>query len=566
MHPRENHVKVLLLCSSFNGLSQRTWTELRGAGHDVRVQLAGDPEAAIGAAAALEPDVILCPFIKERVPAEIWQRYRTIIIHPGPPGDRGPSSLDWAISAAEPSWGVTALQAVEEMDAGPIWGYRTFALPADPPRKSSLYNGAVTQAAIELVHEVVAKAADRSFLPRELVYGAPDVRGRLRPLMRQADRAFSWSDPTADIVRRIRAADSSPGVRTTIAGAEVSVYDARPGPRFPGRPGTVLQRSRGAVLVRTGDGSVWIGHAKLRDRDQPKLPTNLALGHLLGQVPEVADPLGYREISYFRTGPVGVLTFDFYNGAMSTGQCERLAAALRHATTQDTRVLVVRGGEVFSNGIHLNVIEAAPSPGIEAWHNIKAIDDVCREIISCTGQLVVTSVGGNAGAGGVMLALGGDEVLMGEGVVLNPHYRTMGLFGSEYWTYVLPRRVGTYQAGVLTSRCEPVNSADALRIGLADQVLPGPRPSFEDMVLAHARRLAGHDDYYRLLERKRADRAADERRRPLDVYRTEELAAMSRDIFDDRLGFAAARHAFVMKRPADTQRTDTRTGAQRIVA
>ena len=87
MHPRENHVKVLLLCSSFNGLSQRTWSELRGAGHDVRVQLADDPEAAIGAAAALEPDVILCPFIKERVPAEIWQRYRTIIIHPGPPGE-----------------------------------------------------------------------------------------------------------------------------------------------------------------------------------------------------------------------------------------------------------------------------------------------------------------------------------------------------------------------------------------------------------------------------------------------------------------------------------------------
>ena len=37
---------------------------------------------------------------------------------------------------------------------------------------------------------------------------------------------------------------------------------------------------------------------------------------------------------------------------------------------------------------------------------------------------------------------------------------------------------------------------------------------------------------------------------------------MSRDIFDDRLGFAAARHAFVMKQPANTQRTDT----QRIVA
>ena len=252
---------------------------------------------------------------------------------------------------------------------------------------------------------------------------------------------------------------------------------------------------------------------------------------------------------------------------MSTGQCERLAAALRHAAAQDTRVLLIRGGEIFSNGIHLNVIEAAPSPSVEAWQNIKAIDDVCREIITCTRQLVVTSVGGNAGAGGVMLALGADEVLLRDGVVLNPHYRTMGLFGSEYWTYVLPRRVGAYQAEMLTTRCEPIDAADALRIGLADQVVGGPRTAFEDVVLDHALRVATRDDYRRRLEHKRSRRAADERHRPLDVYRTEELATMSRDIFDDRLGFAAARHAFVMKRPAVTeQATVRRADSQRIVA
>ena len=49
----------------------------------------------------------------------------------------------------------------------------------------------------------------------------------------------------------------------------------------------------------------------------------------------------------------------------------------------------------------------------------------------CTGQLVVASVGGNAGAGGVMMGLGADRVIMRAGVVLNPHYRTMGLFGSR---------------------------------------------------------------------------------------------------------------------------------------
>ena len=174
-------------------------------------------------------------------------------------------------------------------------------------------------------------------------------------------------------------------------------------------------------------------------------------------------------------GDVGVVSFDFYNGAMSTGQCRRLTAAVRHAGTQDTKVLVVRnGGDVFSNGIHLNVIHAAPSPAVEAWRNINAIDDVCREIITCTGQLVVTAIGGNAGAGGVMLALGADRVIARDTVVLNPHYQTMGLYGSEYWTYVLPRRVGDLEASRLTQQCLPIGAAHAERIGLVDELLPGP--------------------------------------------------------------------------------------------
>ena len=131
---------------------------------------------------------------------------------------------------------------------------------------------------------------------------------------------------------------------------------------------------------------------------------------------------------------------------------------------------MIRGGDVFSNGIHLNVIHAAPSPAMEAWRNINAIDDVCREIITCTDQLVVTSLGGNAGAGGVMLALGADRVIARDGVVLNPHYETMGLYGSEYWTYVLPRRVGDGEATSLTERCLPVGAAEAELVGLVDEV------------------------------------------------------------------------------------------------
>ena len=40
-------------------------------------------------------------------------------------------------------------------------------------------------------------------------------------------------------------------------------------------------------------------------------------------------------------------------------------------------------------------------------------------------------------------ALAADHVSAREDVVLNPYYQHMGgLHGSEYWTYLLPRRVG----------------------------------------------------------------------------------------------------------------------------
>src|SRR5690606_20784564 len=145
----------------------------------------------------------------------------TVIIHPGIEGDRGPSSLDWAITEGEREWGVTALGAIDEMDAGPIWGTRTFPVPAEPPRKSALYAGPVTEAASALAREVAAKVSDPTFVPRPLDYSRPGVRGRLRPTMRQADRAFSWSDPTDHILRRIRAGDGSPGVRSGLAGLAV---------------------------------------------------------------------------------------------------------------------------------------------------------------------------------------------------------------------------------------------------------------------------------------------------------------------------------------------------------
>ena len=60
--------------------------------------------------------------------------------------------------------------------------------------------------------------------------------------------------------------------------------------------------------------------------------------------------------------------------------------------------------------------------------------------------------------------------------------------------------------------------------------------------------------------RKRARARRRRARKPLDAYRAEELAEMSRDIFDDRHGFADARRAFVTKRPASEAKAEVDVG------
>jgi hypothetical protein len=84
-------------------------------------------------------------------------------VHPGPPGDVGPSALDWTLSGddgTEPDaalamealrkdplpakirshWGCVVFQADEEMDKGPVWAWSEYKLPNETITKGYLYH------------------------------------------------------------------------------------------------------------------------------------------------------------------------------------------------------------------------------------------------------------------------------------------------------------------------------------------------------------------------------------------------------------------------------------------
>jgi putative two-component system protein, hydrogenase maturation factor HypX/HoxX len=551
-------LRVLFLVSAHNSLSQRVQIALTELGHDVAVAVVDSASAMEAAVARHRPELIVCPMLKSIIPESIFGRHRCLIVHPGPVGDRGPSSLDWAIELGAGEWGVTVLEATATVDRGDVWATRTFT--TRQTGKSSLYRHEVRRAAVEAVTEAVARFADGSAAPQPLDYGDPRVTGRLRPLLRQADRAIDWSsDRTATVLRRINAAEGHPGVLDAIRGVPFHLFGAHAERSLRGRPGELVAQRHGAVCRATVDGAVWITHLKAPGSYKLPAVKALAVAGVELDVPEspvsvhaaVSPHETFREIAYEERRRVGYLYFDFYNGAMSTDQCRRLLDAYRFATARrQTDVIVLMGGrDFFSNGIHLNVIEAADDPAGESWLNLHAIDDLVREIVETDTHLTIAALAGDAAAGGVPFAVAADHVVAREDAVLNPYYAHMGgLYGSEYWTYLLPRRVGAEMTAELTSApFEPVGTRRAVEIGLLDDAFGDTVESFRAGVSEIAERVAGGPRVAELLDAKRSARRRDEMIKPLNAYRTEELVRSHHCFFGDDRSYHDARHRFVHK-------------------
>ena len=538
-------MRILFITHSFNGLAQRLYCELSAAGHEISIEFDIADSVAEEAVALFKPDLILAPFLKRAIPESIWSKHPCLIVHPGVVGDRGPSALDWAIQGGVAEWGVTVLQAEAEMDAGPVWASATFPMRA--ARKASLYRHEVTEAAVQAVISAVNRKNGANFEARR-------VPGEAHALMRQADRRIDWlTAGSTEVLARLNAADGFPGVADTLFGQPCHLFDAWPEAVLRGEPGQLIGRRETAICRATADGAVWIGHVKRAGGI--KLPATLAFPEA-AELPELpldgwwkSPTATWQDIAYEEAGGVGFLAFEFYNGAMSTAQCRRLTEAFRWAATRPTQVIVLRGGSDFwSNGIHLNTIEAAESPADESWVNINAIDDLAEAILRCETQLTVAAVGGNTGAGGCFLARAADCVWVRDGVMLNPHYKNMGnLYGSEFWTYLLPPRVGDDGARAIMRHRLPMTAAESVRLGFYDACLPGP--GFAVDVARRAAELAGDAEIGRKLADKRARRAADEANKPLAAYRDEELKEMRRNFYGFDPSYHVARYHFVSRSP-----------------
>jgi enoyl-CoA hydratase/carnithine racemase/methionyl-tRNA formyltransferase len=624
-------MKILFLCTAHNSLSQRLYLAL-STSHRVTIEYALSDELMISAAELAQPDLIICPFLTARVPKEIYNEYMTLIIHPGPPGDAGPSALDWVLMGDDgfiedpkkllndldrgvcmpgrTHWGITVLQAIEEFDAGPVWAFEQFSIDIDQPglTKSELYRGPVSRAAISAALAAVdrlLKATSSSNgttkIPPHVIahpnYKLLSVSRQLpfqggktydRPLLKAAQREFDVTRHTAQqISRRIRCGDSQPGSLSKVFGVNLYLYggiveECEGGPNpgaFPGAaPGTIVATRNEAVCITTCDGrGIWITHvrrlkrAKLDAALWPKVPAVSGLMELgiidANQVRNLRWDLPngwaksphqtFQEIwidfeTYGDYKQAAYLYFDFYNGAMATNQCSQLVEAMDYilacsTTTHPIQAVVLMGGSYFSNGIALNVIEAASSPSTESWLNINRIDDVVHYLLHefpSRDILTIAGVRGNAAAGGCALATACDLVIAGSEVVLNPAYRAVGLHGSEYHSLSYSGRCGIEKATDILRSMTPMSPFEARAIGLFDHVFPGTGNILEKRIRNHVAVVLKSGKPGRTIWRSKLDTSPAS----LALARATELNEMSKDFYSARSArYHSRRFNFVRK-------------------
>lgn len=528
-------MKILLLCTAFNSQTQAVYSWLEDRGEELAVSYAIDEMQMLEEIEKFSPDLILCPFLKRYLPESIYAHYPTYIFHPGPIGDRGPNALEYALQSHTKTWGLVILRANKHYDGGDIYAQQDFTVRET--YKASLYRQEIVQSSLQ--------ALEKFFINLKNNEVTPQLLNPIHEQFTQSQRAIDWSrDSTDKIIEKIYLSDSHPGVLDELLDIPCYLYGAHKEDKFRGEPKEILAKRDGAICLGTRDGAVWISH--LKKVGGFKLPATYVLKDKLEGIKEERLALifdksynTFYEISVEKRDAVAYLCFNFHNGAMSAEQCIRLKYAVEYLKTECEVLVLIGGMDFFSNGIHLNILEDSQKQGEDGWSNINAMNDLVRSILYADEIVTVASFGRNAGAGGVFMGLACDYVIAKEGVVFNPHYKTLGLSGSEYHTYTLPKRVGKEKAEALLDRCLPISAEKAYSLGMVDEVY-------------------AHENYYESLHQFSITLYDDdfiwEKQEYLEQYESQiealkekELEVMYPEFWEDESSFHTLRHDFVYK-------------------
>jgi enoyl-CoA hydratase/carnithine racemase len=147
-----------------------------------------------------------------------------------------------------------------------------------------------------------------------------------------------------------------------------------------------------------------------------------------------------------------------------------IAEAARAAAADEVRAVIIYGGEkVFAGGADIKVMAEA---GYAEMALRSARLHEAMSLIAGLAKPVVAAITGYALGGGLELALAADFRVAGERARVGQPEILLGVIPGAGGTQRLPRLVGSSRAKDIVFSGRMVTAAEALQIGLVDQVVP----------------------------------------------------------------------------------------------
>ncbi|MEX0785372.1 MAG: methionyl-tRNA formyltransferase [Dehalococcoidia bacterium] len=216
---------------------------------------------SLAALRALEPDALVIAAYGQilKQPLLDLPRRGSLNVHASLlPKYRGASPVAAALLAGEAETGVTILEVVLALDAGPMLGQRK--LPVDDSDTTGSLSEKLASLGADLLVDLLP-AWERGELRAE---PQDEAQFSYAPLVKREDAVIDWSLPATDVWRRVRAYNPWPVATTSVDGEALRILEAWPlEAEVDAPPGTAIELPAGAsapggagFAVRCGVGAL----------------------------------------------------------------------------------------------------------------------------------------------------------------------------------------------------------------------------------------------------------------------------------------------------------------------
>lgn len=160
------------------------------------------------------------------------------------------------------------------------------------------------------------------------------------------------------------------------------------------------------------------------------------------------------------------------HNALSLELLGRLAVTMRElGSDQDVRVVILRGSDTcFSTGMDLDDLASATAVA-DTQRLLGIARDATAAIEHCP-KPVIAAIAGWCLTGGLEMALACDVRVAADNAKLGITSARIGTVAGMGGTQRLPRLVGPARAKEILFSAEPIDAAEAFRIGLVNRVVP----------------------------------------------------------------------------------------------